>query len=41
VDLLVERQKRSQLTRELGKLDPAEEKQMAEEGFGDRSWPEY
>jgi len=41
VDLLVERQKRSQLTRELGRLDPAEEKQMAEEGFGDRSWPEY
>jgi Arc/MetJ-type ribon-helix-helix transcriptional regulator len=33
VDLLVERQKRSQLTRELGRLDPAEEKQMAEEGF--------
>ena len=41
VDLLVERQKRGQLTRELGKLNPTEEKQMAEEGFGDRSWPEY
>ena len=33
VGLFIERQKRSQLTRELGKLDPIEEKQMAEEGF--------
>jgi Arc/MetJ-type ribon-helix-helix transcriptional regulator len=41
VDLLTERQKRSQLAMELDKLDPTEEKQMAEEGFGDRSWPEY
>jgi len=30
---LTERQKRGQLTRELGKLDPAEEEKMAEEGF--------
>jgi metal-responsive CopG/Arc/MetJ family transcriptional regulator len=41
LDRLVERRKRSQLTRELAKLDPAEEKQMAEEGFRNCSWPEH
>ena len=41
LDLLIERQKRSRLAAELAKLEPAEEKKMAEEGFGERSWPEY
>ena len=40
VDILAEREKRSRLVRELAKLDPAEEKALAEEGFGD-PWPEY
>ena len=40
-DLLAEQEKRSRLARELAKLNPAEEKQMAEEGLGDGSWPEY
>jgi Arc/MetJ-type ribon-helix-helix transcriptional regulator len=41
VDLFTEREKHSRLARELAKLDPAEEKRLAEEGFGDKSWPEY
>lgn len=41
VDLMSEREKRARLARELAKLDPSEEKRLAEEGFGDRSWPEY
>jgi Arc/MetJ-type ribon-helix-helix transcriptional regulator len=41
VDLLSEREKRSRLARELAKLDPREEKRLAEEGLGDRAWPEY
>jgi len=41
VDLLTEKEKRTRLTRELAKLDPTEEKQLAEEGLGDRSWPRY
>ena len=41
VDLLMEREKRGRLMRELAKLNPAEEKQLAEEGFGDGTWPEY
>jgi Arc/MetJ-type ribon-helix-helix transcriptional regulator len=41
VDLLVEREKRSRLARELAKLDPAEEKKLAEEGLGDSSWPAF
>jgi hypothetical protein len=34
---LAERQKRTRLTRELAKLNPAEEKRIAEEGFGNLS----
>ena len=41
VNLLNEREKRSRLARELAKLDPQEEKRMAEEGLGDSTWPEY
>ena len=40
VDMLSEREKRSRLARELAKLDPQEEKRMAEEGLGDASWPQ-
>jgi len=40
VDLLTEREKRTRLARELAKLDPHEEEQLAEQGLGD-SWPEY
>jgi Arc/MetJ-type ribon-helix-helix transcriptional regulator len=40
VDLLSEREKRTRLTRELRKLNPKEEKQLAEEGLGD-VWAEY
>ncbi len=36
-----EREKRTRLTQELGKIDPKEERQMAEQGFGDGAWPEY
>jgi hypothetical protein len=41
VNLLSEREKRTRLTRELAKIDPQEEKQMAEQGLGDRAWAEY
>ena len=41
VNLLSEREKRVRLTRELSKLNPREEKQLAEEGLGDGIWPEY
>ncbi|MFB3778821.1 MAG: CopG family transcriptional regulator [Bryobacteraceae bacterium] len=41
VDLLAEREKRSRLARELARLDPEEEKRLAEEGLGDRSWPAF
>lgn len=41
VNLLSEREKRTRLARELTKLDPQEEKQLAEQGLGDRAWPEY
>lgn len=41
VDLLTERDKRARLVRELAKLNPREEKQLAEEGLGDDAWPEY
>jgi len=41
VNLLSEREKRTRLARELAKLDPREEKQLAEEGMGDSAWPEY
>lgn len=40
VNLLSERDKRARLLRELAKLDPREEKQLAEEGLGD-VWPAY
>jgi Arc/MetJ-type ribon-helix-helix transcriptional regulator len=41
VDLLSEREKRTRLVRELAKLDPKHEKQLAEEGLGDSAWPAY
>jgi Arc/MetJ-type ribon-helix-helix transcriptional regulator len=41
VDLLVEREKRSRLARELAKLNVAQEQRLAEEGLGDESWPAY
>jgi Arc/MetJ-type ribon-helix-helix transcriptional regulator len=39
VNLLSEREKRTRLARELAKIDPQEEKQLAEEGLGD-AWAE-
>jgi Arc/MetJ-type ribon-helix-helix transcriptional regulator len=41
VNLLIEREKRTRLVCELAKIDPLEEKQLAEQGLGDRAWPEY
>ena len=41
VNILSEREKRTRLVRELAKIDPKEEKQLAEQGLGDRAWPEY
>jgi Arc/MetJ-type ribon-helix-helix transcriptional regulator len=41
VNLLSEREKRTRLARELSKIDPREERELAEQGLGDRSWPEY
>ena len=41
VDLLSEREKRIRLVRELAKIDPQEEKHLAEQGLGDRAWREY
>ncbi len=41
VDLLTEREKRTRLARELARLNPKEEKQLAEEGLGTSGWPEY
>jgi len=41
VNLLSEREKRTRLVRELAKLDPQEEKLLAEKGLGDSAWPEY
>lgn len=41
VNLLSERVKRNRLARELAKLDPKEERKLAEEGLGDPAWPEY
>ena len=41
VRLLVEREKRTRLARELDLLNPSEEKKLAGEGLGDPSWPEY
>jgi Arc/MetJ-type ribon-helix-helix transcriptional regulator len=41
VNLLSEREKRTRLARELAKIDPQEERQLAEQGIGDGAWPEY
>ena len=41
VNLLSEREKRTRLARELAKIDPQEEKHLAEQGLGDSVWPEY
>jgi len=38
VNLLAERENRKRLIRELAKLDPKEERKLAEEGLGD-AWP--
>jgi len=40
-DLLAERDRGSRLARELAKIDPVEEKALAEEGLGADSWPAY
>ena len=40
VDLLAERDKHVRLARECSKLDPNEEKRLAEEGLVE-TWPEY
>ena len=39
VNLLAEREKRTRLSRELSKIDPAAERRLAEDGMGDESWP--
>ena len=39
--LLTERDRRARLVRELNKVNPAEERRLAEEGLGDASWPSY
>jgi hypothetical protein len=39
--MLSEREKRTRLVRELAKIDPKEEKQLDEQGLGDRAWSEY
>ena len=41
VNLLSEREKRTRLSRELTKIDPREERELAEQGLGDCAWPEY
>jgi Arc/MetJ-type ribon-helix-helix transcriptional regulator len=41
VNLLSEREKRTRLARELAKIDPQEERHLAEQGLGDRTWPDY
>ena len=41
VNILSKREKRTRLLRELAKLDPQEEKQLAEQGSGDGAWPAY
>ena len=41
VDLLSEREKRTRLARELARINPREEKELAEQGLGDRTWPKY
>jgi Arc/MetJ-type ribon-helix-helix transcriptional regulator len=41
VNVLSEREKRTSLARELAKIDPQEEKQLAEECLGDSAWAKY
>jgi Arc/MetJ-type ribon-helix-helix transcriptional regulator len=41
VNILSEREKRTRFVRELAKIDPQEEKQLAEQGLGDRAWSAY
>lgn len=41
VDAMFDREKRTRLARELAKLDPKEEKALAEERLGDEPWPPY
>jgi hypothetical protein len=38
---LSEHDKRTRLARELSKIDPQEERRMAEESMSDRPWAEY
>jgi hypothetical protein len=38
---IAERERRIHLSRELIKLDPAEERRLSEEGIGDESWPVF
>ena len=40
-DLLAQRDKRGRLSRELAKLDPNEERALAEESLGDAPWAEF
>ena len=40
-DLLIDRDSRSRLTRELQNLDAKEEREFADERLGDEAWPEY
>lgn len=40
-DELSERKKRARLARELAKIDPREEKPLADEGLGDAAWLRY
>ena len=41
LDALLERRRRVRLVEEARKLDPAEERALAEEGLGAEAWPEY
>jgi Arc/MetJ-type ribon-helix-helix transcriptional regulator len=41
VNLLMERDKRSRFSRELAKLNRADERRIADEGIGDGSWADY
>ncbi len=40
-DFMLAHDRRARLSRELAKLDPEEEQQLAEENLGDVPWPEY
>jgi Arc/MetJ-type ribon-helix-helix transcriptional regulator len=41
VSLLSGREKRTGPARQLAKIDPREEKQLAAEGLGDGAWPKH